>query len=678
MIPFNYSLLFVCCLILPVPKLFSADPNIDSLFEVMESDFASFPPDSQANILHELGRELYYLEQHLEAEEYLLESMKISEKMNYRKLTCDNYYYLGAVQFWQSAYQKSVESLLQSLNGFEDILTKEDSFLIIEQLGVSYFHMGDLDMALDNHLQALELARCIGDSTYLANSLYDLGKIEKEETNYEDALGYVYQSKGIYERVGRPDDVNYCLILLGNIYHDMGDYQRALVFKKRSCEILDSTSVSYLTAYCDFNLAKTYAKLGEHDRSVDLFQKAIEVWDQQNLIEDGAKAKMYLGELLIIKGECTEGLRLMYASHEAAQKLNLQPFIQEVCHKLYQATKQCGQFEEALRFQERYILYSDSISIEQTRIRIANLQAKHELETLEIEVLQKDQRLNALYIVLLCVAIAFLALAILFVFWMYKKQKSDAVRQAEQSAVMARHNNELAAANEELKKANTELEHFAFVVSHDLKTPLRTIGSYASLINRRYQEDLDEDGRTFLRYLTEDAQYMSTLLQNILEYSRINQVGENLQLVDLNQNVRAVLRLLDRTIHEKNAIVECHTLPTIVGNDTQLLQIFQNLISNSLKFIPADRQPHIRIECSDEQRHHCFSISDNGIGIAPNLQPKIFAPFKRLHPRGEYEGTGIGLAICQKIVEQHGGRLWVESDGQIGSTFYFTIEKRQG
>jgi light-regulated signal transduction histidine kinase (bacteriophytochrome) len=277
-----------------------------------------------------------------------------------------------------------------------------------------------------------------------------------------------------------------------------------------------------------------------------------------------------------------------------------------------------------------------------------------------------------MYIISLGIGSAFLLLAAFFIYWRYKKQRAYGRKRGKE---MKAHNRELTAANKKLERVNAELEQFAYILSHDLKAPLRTVGSYASLINRRYKDNLDEDGQNFLRFITDDASHMYTLLENMLEYSRVDKKDIPLKEVDMNKVFERATNLLGGVVLEKNAKIERSDLPTVIGNRIQLIQLFQNLIDNALKFVPADRQPHVRVKHTIEISHHRFSVTDNGIGIPPELQAKIFAPFKRLHHRDQYKGTGIGLAICQKVVEQHGGQIWVESDGTNGTTFHFTVKK---
>lgn len=229
-----------------------------------------------------------------------------------------------------------------------------------------------------------------------------------------------------------------------------------------------------------------------------------------------------------------------------------------------------------------------------------------------------------------------------------------------------------AMAQDQLKRSNEALEQFAYIASHDLQEPLRMIGSYAQLLERKYQDSFDAQGKEFLSFMMEGAQRMSCLVRDLLNYSRTNKKIENQQTVDCQLVLERVLQDLHFSIKESNALIESDKLPIIRGQFSQIVQLFQNLIGNALKF-QSDNIPHLQIRVKKEYAQYLFSFSDNGIGISEEYQEKIFQIFKRLHNRNEFEGTGIGLAICKKIVDSLGGKIWVRQNKPQGSIFYFTI-----
>jgi signal transduction histidine kinase len=253
------------------------------------------------------------------------------------------------------------------------------------------------------------------------------------------------------------------------------------------------------------------------------------------------------------------------------------------------------------------------------------------------------------------------------------------LRQALTRAQKAEHKLSQQAA--ELRRSNAELEQFAYVASHDLKEPLRMVTSYVQLLARRYNGKLDAAADEFIAFAAEGAERMRALIDDLLKYSRVGTRGAPFVPTDCNAVLDVVQSNLQVAIQESGAAVEVDRLPTVIADRRQLEQVFQNLIANAVKFRSATT-PQVRVSAQrydDESpdgvrsRGWMFSVSDNGIGLDPQFAEKIFMIFQRLHHRGEYGGTGIGLAVCKKIVERHGGRISVESQSGAGAVFRFTI-----
>jgi signal transduction histidine kinase len=228
-----------------------------------------------------------------------------------------------------------------------------------------------------------------------------------------------------------------------------------------------------------------------------------------------------------------------------------------------------------------------------------------------------------------------------------------------------------------LERSNKDLEQFAYVASHDLQEPLRMVASYVQLLERRYKDRLDSDAKEFIAFAVDGATRMQKLINDLLSYSRVSTRGKEFKNTDSKYALDQAIDNLRMVVKDSGAVITYDELPKVNADETQLIQLFQNLIDNAIKFRSRE-VPNIHISAKDNRSEWLFSVADNGIGIDPQYAERIFIIFQRLHEREKYPGTGIGLAICKRIIERHGGRIWVDSEPGKGSTFFFTIPMRGG
>ena len=226
--------------------------------------------------------------------------------------------------------------------------------------------------------------------------------------------------------------------------------------------------------------------------------------------------------------------------------------------------------------------------------------------------------------------------------------------------------------NAQLRRSNAELEQFAYIASHDLQEPLRMVANFTDLLQERYRDRLDEKGHRYIAYAVDGAKRMQVLVRDLLAYSRVGAEEKAFKPVNSAELAAAIVERLSSAIKDCGARVELRELPLVMSDEVELGQVFQNLLSNALKF-RSERVPDIVIDAVRQEQFFRFSVSDNGIGIDPRFSQRIFQMFQRLHERGKYDGSGIGLAIVKKIVARHGGEIWFESTPGAGTTFYFTL-----
>lgn len=242
----------------------------------------------------------------------------------------------------------------------------------------------------------------------------------------------------------------------------------------------------------------------------------------------------------------------------------------------------------------------------------------------------------------------------------------------EEKARLDEANRELRRKTEELARSNSELEQFAYVASHDLQEPLRMVSSYTQLLEQRYGDLLDEKARKYVYYAVDGATRMQRLINDLLSYSRVASRQQPLGPVDSHSALGEALRNLSPTIEEAHALVVNDELPMVRADRSQLVQLFQNLVGNAVKF-RGPESPRVHVSARRDGGEWVFCVRDNGIGIDPRHHDRVFVIFQRLHSREEYAGTGIGLALCRRIAERHGGRIWIESEAGKGAAFFFTL-----
>jgi light-regulated signal transduction histidine kinase (bacteriophytochrome) len=258
-----------------------------------------------------------------------------------------------------------------------------------------------------------------------------------------------------------------------------------------------------------------------------------------------------------------------------------------------------------------------------------------------------------------------------------RRAKELEVKVAERTKELAQTTDELKQTASELSRSNAELQQFAYVASHDLQEPLRMVMSYLQLLSRRYKGKLDADADEFIHFAVDGASRMQGLINDLLAYSRVGTQGKPFEPTDCEAIVDRAITNLQITIQETGAVITREPMPRVMADPTQLTSLFQNLIGNAIKYRQKDRPPEVHLGVEQKDGDWMFFVRDNGIGIDQKYWDRVFVIFQRLHGRGEYEGTGIGLAVCKKIVERHGGHIWVDSEPGRGSTFFFTMPKNE-
>ncbi|MEO0778682.1 MAG: ATP-binding protein [Bacteroidota bacterium] len=565
-----------------------------------------------------------------------------------------------------------------------------DQLNALQQASI-YGYEGKIQLSLNDYARSQEaffkqmnIYEQLGDREKVALVNFDLGRLKEAQGDYLTAISFYKSALASYRRVGDRYAEVQTLTALGSAYGKLTDYPRNLEYCREALRLGEHLEDAFLLGQVNYYIGYGYARLESPDSALIYFERALcygESLDNPWLLANTSN------ELGLLHRGCNTDEVLSYFQlglTEAIQSGN-QLLEKNLYQSLHQYYADLGQHASAYHFLQRLMAANAQLSNEEQSRQLINTQIKYETEKQhqENQLLRARERENAALIQKqrlqnygLLVGIH---LVLILTFLLYQAFRRKKVYNAElelevkkRTAELHESNAELVATNAQLAKSNGELERFASIASHDLKAPLRNIVSFLGLIKRKLRAPIPTELNDYFRFATDNAQHMQTLIQDILEFSKIDGTDQQQEAVDLNESLLSVVHNLKETMTEKNGSVEIAPLPVIQANKVQVLQLFQNLIGNGLKY-NQNKQPSVVIEHKKEARNHLFSIRDNGIGIDPQYHQQVFDMFKRLHHREEYQGTGIGLSICKKIIDQLEGKIWLESQPGRGTTFFFTV-----
>ena len=506
-------------------------------------------------------------------------------------------------------------------------------------LGIVQSIGSDYKSAITLFLESLEKSEKIGYRSNVANSLINIGNVYANLFNYADALDRYQIALNDYADVLNENVRIATNLNIGNLRHAAEQYEVALQYFEKGLFSAAHEGKIEMLIHAHALMSRTLLALKKLDKGIEHAQKAAELMSDRISNRTGRQINLLnLAEIAFLQGDTEGGAKIAIRGIAAARRVFDDASELRGFRLLAKMFENVNDFRRAYRAQ---LIYSrrqaDFLKIQRS-LHALDLEIKYSLteKQRKIETLTKENSYQALLL--------------------------------EQSG-------QIAVQNEQLRQVNEELRQFAFITSHDLKEPLRMIGSFTQIIENQYFEKLGKESEVYFKFIKEGVGRMSALLDALLQYATIGKSEIELEPVDIGDVVRMARANLKINIEETDANILCIEMPTVPSVQSLLIQLFQNLIGNAIKFRRPSGRPIILISAEEKTDHWVFSVEDNGIGIENNDIERIFTIFQRLHKRSEYEGTGIGLAICSKIVTQLGGRIWVESVKGQGSTFSFTLPK---
>lgn len=541
---------------------------------------------------------------------------------------------------------------------------------VLSSIAAVHQRIGNGEESYRLQLQALEALENIQDSAGIGRALYQLGTIVFYQKNYKEALKYYLGSLELAQQRNKQKAVLSCFSALGPTYEGLGDSKMAHEYLAKALALSRSLQIRSKEAYALHNLGVHYLKKEDLEKAFDFltesYQIKVELQDKWGLIG----SYMYFGDLYMKQTQFSlantayeKGLRLAEEIDSDVRRVALY-------QRLAKVASNQGDYQRAFEMNLAYINLKESLLNEEMIEKLGNARLQYEIgkKEDEIKLLKQESKFKKTKSTFYW-AMSFLTVCLMGVSY------RSIIKYRFQTQLQEK-NKEIHQQYTDLSRKNEDLKKFAFIVSHDLKAPLRTIGSFTGLLRRRYFNAIDKNGQEYMDFITGGVKRMDQLLNDLLTYSQIENNEQASDWTETKEVINNALSNLYFQIRNENAAIQINekALPRVKGNSAHLTQLFQNIIANGIKFRNG-KNPRISIDCVPEEHRYTFKIEDNGIGIEEQYREKIFRMFSRLHKMEEYEGTGIGLATCKKIVEKHGGKIWVESKLGQGSTFFFSLPR---
>jgi len=567
-------------------------------------------------------------------------------------------------------------------------------------LGVAHIRLGAQERALEYLTRSLNYWTVLKDPFREVHTLINIGALQSELEEYDQAI------RALEKAIQRAQDMETVPLEasarhnLGTVYEQLENFDQALKYYQQSLALYRKNGpVPHKEAPALGNIHNILAAQGKDETARQYYLQALEM--AQSINSEGIMQRLLMqrGDVFFDKKQYRSALTLYQQSLSLAEKLSLFTEQERLHQKLAESFSLTSQHQTAAFHYKRVGEIRKQIYEDNNAIYMAEMQAEYELGEIEKELLEMEanRRTREWQIVGLLTLVAFFLVAFAALYNRYRTRKRTQLVLEEKHEEIAKQNQLLGirhreiqqknqlledqsraikAQNQQLLQSNEELEQLAYAASHDLREPLRTIISYLQLLSRKQEDKLDESGKEFLRYASEGSQRLKVLLDDLLAYSRVGRVQPNPEEIALEKIIEQVRQSLKATIDESEGKIFTKDLPVIKGYPTGIYLLFQNLISNAIKFHADGRRPIIHISATYEKGYHLIAVHDNGIGIEHKHQDRVFQMFQRLHPQGVYEGTGVGLTLCQKIVRNHGGHIWFESATGEGTTFWIKLPAR--
>lgn len=654
--------------------LWASNP-IDSLKTSLQQN--ALEPQARVLILNDLAERLRRVAP-VESRSYAEEAMVLVKSHGLTKAKAKTLENLAYAYLIQGSLDTALLHINQSISladelGQEFVLA--DSYHI---KGLIYQLMGDYSDALINYHEALFLNEKFQRERSLVTQLNNMAMVRRELKDYELAIQLLQKQRSIAERINYEAIIMTCDGNLAYVYLDLEQFDKALphiqASTQRAHELGDSMSI----AVAKYLLAECHLGLGDIELSYQYAREALLMTEAIGYRDGIVYAKYLIAAYHFYKKDYNEAIFFAKEAVDLTGGITNRN-LDRLLTIMVNSYKGLGQQPQAYKYQDELLRVKEANFNKDSDNLTFRLEAdallrekEKEKERLEREILVGQQLISSqrtLNILAFCLAALVIAICLLLYRSLLRRNRQKTMLE---QAVTER-TLELQIRNEELQQSNTELENFAYIVSHDLKEPLRNINSFTNLAQRSIKKNDLKATMEFLDYVINSTFQINTLIEGILRYSLLWQEQAS-EMVDLNEVIEELKEKMKSSLEDKNVQLTVQDLPVVEANATEMALLFGNLMENGVKYNESE-VPTIEIAYLGGEDHYEFCVSDNGIGIQKTYHDTIFKMFKRLHHFSKYHGTGLGLAIVKRIIEKRNGNIWVESQPNHGTTFYFSLPK---
>ncbi|MEZ4828367.1 MAG: ATP-binding protein [Bacteroidia bacterium] len=637
------------------------DPMSDSLGTRIEQLTAEKKFDQVVLEYYYQGASLVAKGDYVAAKSPFEAALNIAEQYRLDSLSIEILYQLGYAQYLTGDFPSALQH-------FQKIVAQNEKNVVPGKTGTSYAQissiyrsLGDIGKSLEYQQLAMKDMEANQDSVGMAFHLYQLSATFYEQESFDQSLIFIDSAIHVARHIGWEQMIFTCIAGKGNTLMKQGNLDSAFVYAHKARAYADKIHYPVGVAYSSTLLGEIFSYTEKTDSAMFYLDKAISQNRDLGYRVGEISSLISIGRMHARTGDFDKARDVVLQALEYTDELGLSRHTDNILGLLAEIYFKSDDLRNAYYYQTLDKKLHDSIFNESVSKQIAALEVSSKIREIENKqelVIQKEKARFYLFGGIISFVLISIVALLLF----------------SRNRLQAHTNALLNAKNRELARTNKELEQFAYVASHDLKEPLRMIASYTGLLKRRYSHLFDKDAHEYMGFVSEGVNRMDALLKDLMVYATIDEGEIHYENTDVEQIVHSSIKLLRPTIEETGATIEVSWLPRIKANSSQISQLFINLISNALKY-RSSVPPVIRVESRETEKEVVFSIKDNGIGIEEAYWEKIFSIFQRLHQREQYEGTGIGLAICRKIVENHKGKIWVESSPGKGSTFFVSLPR---